>query len=767
MNIAIRNLHRTGITGFAFHGYITELLRSGAVSHLYFDEDPFLTEAFVALRKQYGWKTLGLDRIKVIFREEELHADCDVLLNFASLPEDFTPAVKRFQGLKIFHLMDYFWSEPLSVKAARLKEYGVDYVFGYGSPDRYCEYFRRFAPEFSGRVIPLPFGFAPRFREIRPFHERLRKCVAVGSVRPLRFPDIDPQNWQEVADFHHPQAWFHPFRRQLVEHKKELASVMDSMLPEFPRYRDYDYDMVAKLNDYQLFTSDESIFFFPSAKAFEGPAAGTVMVCSDHACFRDFGFQDGVNCLMHAEGSVADFRKRVDAVIQDEERLAALAAAGRDFVVARYAHPVIARTLAAIISRLADVHRGVRAPDADLAEACYRLYRQEEPLPVTPPVRPLLEAAVRRRQWAWYVLGGGRCLVRAEAQRFWRRASRLVSRMVFRAWERSWKVVVTLARDTHPIDAWRKSCFQHLQPASLALAEPTDRERQAITRLRNDLEALAPTDPALPLDPPAKKWRLFTQMLRERCLNDDPRLFLSWEVIRSNMGYRANTRDLRFLRRSPLWEKLRPALREPSLTNRQPFFAWPETSENAVRQAFHIAQFQRKTGAMPTDFDVIVDFGGGYGSMARLIQGLGFRGTYIIFDWPEFLALQRFYLALAEVSAPIEVRPDALRAPTIAQVSDLEGLRRLLATLPASAKKLLIATWSLSEAPVPLRDEILSAVRPDAYLLAYQHSFGGIPNRPYFDRVAIDCPRVSWYDYSMAYIPAERNRYRIGMTRPL
>lgn len=767
MNIAIRNLHRTGITGFAFHGYITELLRSGAVSHLYFDEDLFPTEAFIALRKQYGWKALGLDRIKIIFREEELHADCDVLLSFASLPEDFTPAVKRFKGLKVFHLMDYFWNEPLSAKVARLKEYGIDYVFGYGSPDRYCAYFKKFAPEFSGRVIPLPFGFAPRFRDVRPFRDRLRKCVAVGSVRPLRFTGIDPQNWQEVADFHQPQAWFHAFRRQLVEHKQELAPVMDSMLPEFPQYRDYDYDMVAKLNEYQLFTSDESIFSFPSAKAFEGPATGAVMVCSDHACFRDFGFQDGVNCVMHTEGSVTDFRNRVESALQDQERLATIAAAGRDFVTTHYAHPVIARTLVAVVARLGEIRHGVRPPDADLAEECYRLYRQEERLPLAAPSRPLLDAATRRRQWAWYVVRGGWWLAKAEAQRLSRRASRLVSRIVSRVWERSWKAAATLILDTHPIDAWRKRRFQRVQPVSAVLAEPTDRERQAITRLRNDLELLAPTDPALPLDPPAKKWRLFTQMLRERSLNDDPRLFLSWEVIRSNMGYRANTRDLRFLKRSPLWEKIRPALREPTATNRLPFFAWPETSENAVRQAFHIAQFHQKTGTAPTDFDVIVDFGGGYGSMARLIQGLGFRGTYIIFDWPEFLALQRFYLTLAEVPASIDVQPEILRAPAIVQVSDLAVLRRLLASLPPTAKKLLIATWSLSEAPVPLRDEILAAVHPDAYLLTYQHAFGGVPNRPYFDRVAIDYSRISWYDYAMPYIPAERNRYLLGTTRPL
>ena len=41
---------------------------------------------------------------------------------------------------------------------------------------------------------------------------------------------------------------------------------------------------------------------------------------------------------------------------------------------------------------------------------------------------------------------------------------------------------------------------------------------------------------------------------------------------------------------------------------------------------------------------VIVEFGGGYGSMCRLLHKLGFSGQYFIYDLPEFVALQRYFL---------------------------------------------------------------------------------------------------------------------------
>lgn len=376
MNIAIQNLHRAGIAGNRMHHYIIELIRGGYISHLFFDTYGLADDTLRQIRQQYGWRDLGLDKVKVIFSCKELQAQCDVLLNFNSLSGELTDATKTFRGLKIVHIMDYFWCEPGSVKYKRLKECGIDYIMSYGSSDRYDGYFRRYFPDYIGKTIPVPFGFAPRFVSKTPFDQRKRKCVALGSVRPLRFASEPPEKYLEVADFFHSEQWFHKFRRMLVKHTQDLADIMDSMLPVFPRYRDYDYDMVAKFNEYQMFVSDESLFYFPSAKAFEGPASGTVMVSSDHQCFKDFGFADNENCVMHKEFDIADFHTNAQSALGNQGNLATIAREGEAFVRTHYSHPIIARKLFLIIQHLVEKKSG-KDPEDDLAGYCYRIWRSD------------------------------------------------------------------------------------------------------------------------------------------------------------------------------------------------------------------------------------------------------------------------------------------------------------------------------------------------------------------------------------------------------
>ena len=98
---------------------------------------------------------------------------------------------------------------------------------------------------------------------------------------------------------------------------KELNEI-DSMLPEFPQIKDFRYDLVEKFNDYRMFTSCESIFNFPPAKYFEGPASGSVLVCAEHDCNKEFGFKDGDNCIMYEPYNIDNFKEKISFYIKNE-----------------------------------------------------------------------------------------------------------------------------------------------------------------------------------------------------------------------------------------------------------------------------------------------------------------------------------------------------------------------------------------------------------------------------------------------------------------
>ena len=146
MKIAIQNIHQlSGLRHFKLHNYAIEMVKLGFIDLLYFDDPRFLlSRDFLDIYQKYTAQELGILKTRISFRQEDLN-QCDVLLNFDSTPEQFTPAVKQFKGLKIFHAMDYFWYEPFVKKAKRLKEYGIDFVMGYGSHDIDDLYFQKYS----------------------------------------------------------------------------------------------------------------------------------------------------------------------------------------------------------------------------------------------------------------------------------------------------------------------------------------------------------------------------------------------------------------------------------------------------------------------------------------------------------------------------------------------------------------------------------------------------------------------------------------------
>ena len=368
MKIAIQNIHKlSGLAGFKLHNYAVEMVKRGHVDLLYFDDPSFLlTFDFLTIFRKYRAGDLGLLNTRISFDPKDLD-ECDVLLNFESSPEQFTPAVKNFKGLKIFHAMDYFWYERFETKLKRLREYGIDYVMGYSSHDLDDPFFMHMAPEYKGKTIPVPFGYTPRFSYRTPFNERKHKCAGIGSAQPMALPESSPEiNWKERADFFaaRGQKWFHPFRRALVEHKEELSDIMDSYFPEHSPYVEYRTDMTQRFNDYQMFVCDESALNWPTAKSYEGPVSGCVMVCSDHPCFTRYGFEDGANCVKHKQMDIADFRRVVTNTLADEKKLNEISQNGKNFIKTTYSQQAIADKLYAIIK---NIYEGEKRPVYDWA----------------------------------------------------------------------------------------------------------------------------------------------------------------------------------------------------------------------------------------------------------------------------------------------------------------------------------------------------------------------------------------------------------------
>lgn len=124
---------------------------------------------------------------------------------------------------------------------------------------------------------------------------------------------------------------------------------------------------------------------------------------------------------------------------------------------------------------------------------------------------------------------------------------------------------------------------------------------------------------------------------------------------------------------------------------------------NSVHHLFHLARFERFRGKPVEEIRSVVEFGGGYGNMARLFRNLGNLEKYVIIDLPLFCCIQ--YVFLATVGGPRTVR--IVRDPG---TSYTDGTILLLPI--TSLKKnppegeLFLSTWALSECPITAYDHI-------------------------------------------------------------
>jgi len=363
MNIAIHNFHEVpNLFNLGIHNYIINLIKSRKIRYLYFDLSARYLSIDTVIKIRHYWierdkiQSWGLpwEDIEFIFSSKELDRKCDVLLNFNShLGEtQFTKAVKNFSGLKVYHVNDYFWNQPGTQLNKYLTSVGVDYLMGYSSHDKHCEYFQCTFGDYLGKVIPVPFGFQDRFSSKVNFNDRKNKCVALGSVNHLRPLDANQYNYRESADFFPDEAWFHKFRRLLVLNHAEMSTILDSMLPVFPEMKDFRYDIVDKFNEYKMFVSCESIFNFPPAKTFEGPACGAALICADHECNREYGFKDQLNCIMYHPYDIDDLKDKIIYYMDNCSDLSRIQQNGEEFVRLNYSHEKVANRLYTSIRKI-------------------------------------------------------------------------------------------------------------------------------------------------------------------------------------------------------------------------------------------------------------------------------------------------------------------------------------------------------------------------------------------------------------------------------
>jgi hypothetical protein len=296
------------------------------------------------------------------------------------------------------------------------------------------------------------------------------------------------------------------------------------------------------------------------------------------------------------------------------------------------------------------------------------------------------------------------------------------------------------------------------------LSPPTVREEKLVEELKATFLEF-PNAENKDYPPSRREWHENVERLRELVLNDDPREFLRWDVIQNTMSVTHASyvsQELKYLKGLPDWEtRWSKAIKESIVGHPVPHWSYPESSGNLIHHAYHWAKFEESSCMRVGDLDLVFEFGGGYGSMCRLIYSLGFDGGYVIFDLPAFSALQQFFLECtgAKVLTPAELKTVQ---SGITCVSELDELKDILTADSDANKSMFIATWSISETPIELRQLVLPLLHSyKAFLIAYQSQFREINNVDFFKNWSLAQSGIEWYDWKIEHIP-KHNRYLVG-----
>ena len=285
-------------------------------------------------------------------------------------------------------------------------------------------------------------------------------------------------------------------------------------------------------------------------------------------------------------------------------------------------------------------------------------------------------------------------------------------------------------------------------------------------RLRHSEELLAGLDAAAAHGAAAGEWAHMAEAIAAALRAGGADRFLRLAPIAKTVHprIRSHCADyLRYVLGSPRCSpELQRALTESPIGQPlvNPFY--PLSSPLLLQHGYHVIRLLEATELDLSALRLIVDFGGGYGSFFRLLRNLGYREKYLIWDIPVMCALQRFYLRNLFPEGPAAEPPGNLEWLISGGALAPQTVRSL--ATERGGPSLFVATWSLSETPLAVRETITPVFEGFDYVLCvYQRAFGGIDNCAYFRALA---ERLRQFRWLHAECPVYRNNfYLIGARR--
>ena len=194
-------------------------------------------------------------------------------------------------------------------------------------------------------------------------------------------------------------------------------------------------------------------------------------------------------------------------------------------------------------------------------------------------------------------------------------------------------------------------------------------------------------------------WKKNVSIMKDYFKNKFGVDFLKHKVIRSTMFIAAGgdwqRKELKYLESILPREVLKRYLKEtrlgyPTITSLKYL-----TSHNSIHHLYHLIRFQEMTQKPLDQFECIIEFGGGYGNMAKILKRINPAATYIGIDISLLCCIQYIYLSTLYGRDSVHMFTNEQSALKRGKINLVPI--QLLHQLSDQPDCLFISTWGLSE----------------------------------------------------------------------
>lgn len=309
-------------------------------------------------------KKNGIDikNVTVIKNIDEIRTnDIVILYNIMGKNNyEFASDIKGFKSLSMIHFHGRKDEDEL-IRVANINCY-----FNEVNLAKSSELFRKYYFVEKPWII-IPFVFAERFKNIKPFKDRQNKCFSTGTItykeheeflsvygdscdQPSRkFVKDNQEFFKDTVDCYSSDYLEDEPGKKYVEGEHPLVRLYKKFynLRHVGKQKKYfSFNMVEKFNDYKMHLLGEEILGVPGIGFVEGMACGSAYIGLDSPMYRDYGLIPGVHYIAY-DGTKEGLHSTVQYYQRSENQaeLERIAKTGCEFVRQNFCGPVVAEKL--------------------------------------------------------------------------------------------------------------------------------------------------------------------------------------------------------------------------------------------------------------------------------------------------------------------------------------------------------------------------------------------------------------------------------------